>query len=211
MIKLRDWDRLYVCTFDWVLRRMEPDNLEFYKDSEQDWIKAIRAFNKVQLELFDRYAINYKHGGSFKKKSIKGLELTAEQLFELFHKHLNQYDNHTVRYFIFKWWTNLRHYVKGAEPALDCPWELYKDATNEEIDLANKEFASYEYDYHGENNKSEHTFNTGEVLEYRGIRFPIDDQWGDAWFKKKNGEIMHFNLVCDWWIPIDECLDLYNI
>ena len=211
MIKLRDWDRLYVCTFDWVLRRMEPDNLEFYKDSEQDWIEAIRAFNKVQLELFDRYAINYKHGDSFKKKSIKGLELTAEQLFELFHKHLNQYDNHTVRYFIFKWWTDLRHYIKGAEPALDCPWELYKDATNEEIELANKEFSNYEYDYRGETNKSEHTFNTGEVLEYRGIRFPIDDQWGDAWFKKKNGEIMHFNLVCDWWIPIDECLDLYNI
>ena len=211
MIKLRDWDRLYVCTFDWVLRRMEPDNLEFYKDSEQDWVEAIKAFNKVQLELFDKYAINYKHGDSFKKKSIKGLELTAEQLFELFHKHLNQYTNKTVRYFIFKWWTDLRHYVKGAEPALDCPWELYKDATNEEIESANKEFASYEYDYRGETNKSEHTFNTGEVLEYRGIRFPIDDQWGDAWFKKKNGEIMHFNLVWDWWIPIDECLDLYNI
>ena len=211
MIKLRDWNRLYVCIFDWVIRRMEPDNLEFYKDSEQDWIEAIMAFNKVQLELFDRYAINYKHGNFFKKKSIKGLELTAEQLFELFHKHLNQYDNHTVRYFIFKWWIVLRRYVKGAEPTSDCPWELYKDATNEEIELANKEFASYEYDYRGENNKSEHTFNTGEVLEYRGIRFPIDDQWGDAWFKKKNGEIVHFSLVCDWWIPIDECLDLYNI
>ena len=62
MIKLRDWNRLYVCIFDWVIRRMEPDNLEFYKDSEQDWIEAIMAFNKVQLELFDRYAINYKHG-----------------------------------------------------------------------------------------------------------------------------------------------------
>ena len=50
-----------------------------------------------------------------------------------------------------------------------------------------------------------------EVLEYRGVRFPIDDQWGDAWFKKKNGEIMHFRLDWDWWIPIDECLDLDNI
>ena len=51
----------------------------------------------------------------------------------------------------------------------------------------------------------------GEVLEYRGIRFPIDDQWGDAWFKKKNGEITHFRLDWDWWYPIDEYLDLYNI
>ena len=180
MIKLRDWDRLYVCNFDWVLRRMEPDSLEFYKDSEQDWVEAIKAFNKVQLELFDKYTVTYKHGDSFKKKRVKGLELTAEQLFELFHKHMNLYDNHTVRYFIFKWWIDLRHYVKGAEPTLDCQGELYKDATKEEIELASKEFAKYEYDYCGETYKSEHTFNAGKVLEYRGIRFPIDDQWGDA-------------------------------
>ena len=211
MIKLRDWDRLYVRNFDWVLRRMEPDSLEFYKDSEQDWVEAIRAFNKVQLELFDKYTVTYKHGDSFKKKRVKGLELTAEQLFELFHKHMNLYDNHTVRYFIFKWWIDLRHYVKDAEPILYSSGELYKNATKEEIELASKEFAKYEYDYCGEIYKSEHTFNAGEVLEYRGIRFPIDDQWGDAWFKKKNGEITHFRLDWDWWIPIDECLDLDNI
>ena len=190
---------------------MEPDSLEFYKDSEQDWVEAIRAFNKVQLELFDNYAVIYKRGDSFKKKCEKGLELTTEQLFELFHKHLNQYNNHTVRYFIFKWWIDLRHYVKGAEPILDHACELCKDATKEEIELASKEFAKYEYDYCGEIYESEHTFNAGKVLEYRGIRFPIDDQWGDAWFKKKNGEITHFRLDWDWWIPIDECLDLDNI
>ena len=211
MIKLRDWDRLYVRNFDWVLRRMEPDSLKFYKDSEQDWVEAIRAFNKIQLELFDKYVVTYKHGDSIKKKSVKGLELTAEQLFELFHKHMNLYDNHTVRYFIFKWWTDLRHYVKGAEPTLDRACELCKDATKEEIDVANKEFAKYEYDYCGKTQESNHTFDKGIVLEYRDIRFPIDDQWGDAWFKKKNGEIMHFRLDWDWWIPIDECLDLDNI
>ena len=211
MIKLRDWDRLYVRNFDWVLRRMEPDSLEFYKDTEQDWVEAIKAFNKVQLELFDKYTVTYKHGDSFKKKCVKGLELTAEQLFELFHKHMNLYDNHTVRYFIFKWWIDLRHYIKDAEPILYSSGELYKNATKEEIELASKEFARYEYDYCGEIYKSEHTFNAGEVLEYRGIRFPIDDQWGDAWFKKKNGEITHFRLDWDWWIPIDECLDLDNM
>lgn len=197
MIKLRDWDRLYVCNFDWVLRRMEPDSLEFYKDSEQDWVEAIRAFNKVQLELFDNYAVTYKYGDSLKKKCVKGLELTAEQLFELFHKHLNLYDNHTVRYFIFKWWIDLRHYVKDAEPILDRACELYKEATKEEIELANKEFAHYEHDYCGKIQESIHTFDKGIVLEYRGIRFPIDDQWGDAWFKKKNGEIVRFDLIWD--------------
>jgi len=211
MIKLRDWDRLYVHNFNWVLRRLEPAVLEFYKDTEQDWVESIKAFNKVQLELFDKYAVTYKSGNSFKKKCIKGLELTADQLFDLFHEHLNQYTNKTVRYFIFHWWNDLRYYVEGAQPTLDCPYELMKDATKEEIEQANKEFAHYEYDHYGELQKSDHTFNNGRVLEYRGIRFPLDDQWGDAWFKKKNGEITHFDLVWDYWYPIDECLDLYNI
>ncbi len=211
MIKLRDWDRLYVHTFNWVLRRIEPDCLEMYHDTEQDWVESIKAFNKVQLELFDKYAVTYKSGDGFKKKCVKGLELTADQLFELFHKHLNQYTNKTVRYFIFHWWNDLRYYVEGAQPTLDCAFELFKEATKEEIEQANKDFAYYEYDHYGEIQKSDHTFNNGRVLEYRGIRFPLDDQWGDAWFKKKNGEITHFDLVWDWWFPIDECLDLYNI
>ena len=101
MIKLRDWDRLYVTTFNWFLTRIEPNTLYFYKDAEQDWIEAVKAFNKLQTELFDKYAVTYKHGDSFKKKCIKGLELTADQLFEIFHRHLNQYTNKTVRHFIF--------------------------------------------------------------------------------------------------------------
>ena len=211
MIKLRDWDRIYVTTFNWFLTRIEPDTLYFYKDVEQDWLEAVKAFNKLQTELFDKYAVNYKFGNSFKKNCIKGLELTAEQLFEIFHRHLNQYTNKTVRDFIFHWWNDLRYYVEGAEPTLDYPQEFYKEATKEEIELANKEFAHYEYNHYGELHEHDHTFNKGIVLEYRGIRFPIDDQLGNAWFKKKNGEIVHFDLIWDWWFPIDECLDLDNI
>lgn len=211
MIKLSVWDRLYVHTFDWFLRRIEPDCLESYGDKEQDWFEAIKAFHKVQQELFETYGITYKSGSKAKRGSIKGIELTADQLFELFHKHLNLYKNRTVRYFIFHWWNSLRYYIEGAQPTLDCAFELFKTATKEEIEQANKDFAYYEYDHYGEIQKSDHTFNNGRVLEYRGIRFPIDDQWGDAWIKRKDGTITHFNLVWDWWYPIDEFLDLYNI
>lgn len=211
MIKLRDWDKLYRHTFDWFLRRIEPDCLESYGDTEQDWLEAIKAFYKVQQELFETYGVVYKSGSKSKRGSIKGLELTADQLFELFHKHLNLYKNRTVRYFIFHWWNSLRYYVKDAQPTLDCAFELFKTATKEEVEQANKDFAHYEYDHYGEIQKSDHTFNNGRVLEYRGIRFPLDDQWGDAWIKRKDGTITHFNLVWDWWYPIDEFLDLYNI
>ena len=211
MISLKEWDRLYVHTFNWFLRRINPDSLKLYRDSAKSWLDALLVFEEFQSELFKRYGVYYKSGSRHKKDSIKGLELTADQLFEISHKYLNKSNDYTVRYFIFHWWNDLRYLVEGAQPILDCAFELFKDATKEEIEQANKDFAHYEYDHYGEIQKSDHTFNNGRVLEYRGIRFPLDDQWGDAWIKRKDGTITHFDLVWDWWYPIDEFLDLYNI
>ena len=205
MIKLSLWDRLYRHNFDWALRRIEPDCLEMYQDTAQDWVEALLAFNKFQNDLIENYGITFK---KYKRNCIKGIEITADQLFELAHKHLEKYTNKVVRYFIFHWWIELRQYVDGGEPKLNCTYEYCSDATKEEVEQANKDFAHYEYDHYGKTEKSDHTFNCARVLEYRGIRFPIDDQWGDAWFKKKDGTITHFQLDWVWWFPIDEFLDL---
>lgn len=203
MIDLKIWDRLYRHSTDWVLRRMEPDCLEIYKDKQQDWVDALLAFNKVQEELFKNYAVTYKT--KKRSKYIKGLELTAEQLFDLFHKHLNQYTNKTVRDYIFHWWNDLRGYVEGAEPPLDQPWIFNKPATKEEIEQARKNFGHIE-------GQDEHTFpDDAWVLEYRGQRFIIDKEWGDAWTIDKNGKVRSFQLEWDWWYPIDRYLDLENI
>ena len=209
MIKLSDWDRLYRHSTDWALRRMEPDCLEIYEDKQQDWVDALLAFNKVQEELFKNYAITYKT--KKRSKYIKGIELTAEQLFDLFHKHLNQYTNKTVRDYIFHWWNDLRGYIEGAEPPLDQPWLYYKPATKEEIEQARKDFGHVEEDFYGEKRTHDHTFtDNAQVLEYRGQRFIIDYDWGSAWTKNKKGEVVSFQLEWDWWYPIDQYLDLYN-
>lgn len=212
MIKLSDYDRLYRHLTDWALRRIEPDTLKFYGDKVEDWIDALRAFEKVEKELFKDYSVKYSSGNKFKKDCIKGFELTADQLFDLFHKHINQYGNHIVRYFIFHWWNDLRYYVKYAQPVLDCPWEYCKPATKEEIKQARQDFSIVNEDFYGEKRTHMHTFkDDAQVLEYRGNRFIIDTEWCNAWTKNKKGEIIHFDLVWDWWYPIDEFLDLYNI
>ena len=214
MIKLSTWDRLYCHTIDWALRRMDPDCLEMYHDTEQDWVDALKAFQKVKEELFKTYGATYKSGNKFKRSCIKGLELTADQLFEIFHRHMNQYTNHTVRDFIFHWWNDLRYYVKDAQPTLDCPWLFYKPATKEEIEKARKDFKKVKHieQYNKKVSYSTHTFNDdAQVLEYRGESFIIDNEWGDAWTLDKNGKPISFDLQWDWWFPIDQYLDLYNI
>ena len=212
MIKLSTWDRLYCHTIDWALRRMDPDCLEMYNDTEQDWVEALKAFQKVKEELFKTYGTTYKSGSKFKRGCIKGLELTADQLFEIFHRHMNQYTNYTVRDFIFHWWNDLRGYVEDAQPPLDQPWLYYKPATKEEIAEARKNFSKVEENFHGEKRVYKHTFKKdAKVLEYRGNRFIIDSEWGSAWTLDKNGKPRSFDLQWDWWFPIDQYLDLYNI
>lgn len=208
MIKLSDYDKLYRHKFALVTSRIKP-----YNNKEKDWEEAVRAFWKVEKELFKDYSVKESSSNKFEKEDIKGLELTAEQLFNLFHKHINQYENHTVRYFIFSWWNDLRYFVDGAQPTLDCPWEYYKPATKEEIEQARIEFSSVEdKDLHtNEIYHHNHTFRDDAiVLEYRGNRFIIDNEWGCAWTKDKKGKVRSFSLKWDWWHPIDEYLDLEN-
>lgn len=214
MIKLEDWDRLYRHNIDWAIRRMEPECLKIYGDTVQEWLDALFAFNEVQKDIFQHYSVLYKSGNKDKRSCIKGLEFTADQLFEVFHRHLNKYTNHTVRYFIFHWWNELRYCVEGAQPTLDCPWLLYKPATKEEIEQARKDFSKVKHEdfYTKEVTYSEHTFkDDANVLEYRNNRFIIDNEWGNAWAINKKGEQIGFRLDWDWWYPIDEYLDLYNI
>ena len=211
MIKLSIWDRIYCHTLDWAIRRMDPGCLKLYKDKQQDWVDALLAFQKVKEELFKNYAVAYKSGDKIKRGSVKGLELTADQLFELFHKHMNQYTNRTVRYFIFHWWIDLRHYIEGAQPPLDQPWLYYKKATRKEIKQAKKDFGHVKEEFYDEIEEHDHTFNKARVLEYRGERFIVDDEWNCAWAKGKDGKVRSFSLEWDWWYPIDEFLDLENI
>ena len=212
MIKLSLWDRLYTNTFDWVLRRLDPECLKLYKDTEKDWLEAVLAFDKFQKELFENYAVLYKSGDKHKRKCVKGLELNGQQLFELTHKHLANYTNHTIRYFIFHWWNDLRCYIEDGRPSWN-PHDLYKLATKEEIEQARKDFShSEEIDWHGVKHEHDHTFSDdAKVLAYREVRLIIDNEWGYAWFKAKDGRVKSFRLDWDWWYPIDEFLDLCNI
>lgn len=202
MITISQWDRLYSQNFAWVTRNLKACSNE----EALDWVNALRLFHDFESELFVTYAVldeeNY----------ILGLELTAEQLFDIAHKYINKSTIHTVRYFIFKWWNDLRYYVVGGQPNLDSPWELYQPATKEEIEQARKNFGCVKEDYHGEIYESTHTFrDDADVIVYRGQRFIVDTEWGCAWTISKKGEIKHFQLEWDWWYPIDEYLDLYNI
>lgn len=198
MITIGQWDMLYSRNFGWAIRQLKGCSDE----TAMKWVNAMRLFYDFEKELFNTYEVlddeNY----------IEGLELTAEQLFEVAHKYISQGDNYTVKYFIFNWWNDLRHYVDNGFPTFNFD-DNCDTAFPEETMYAREYFSVVTEDFYGEQRTHRHTFkDNGPVLIYRGIRFPIDDEWGNAWALDKDGNPRSFSLDWDWWYPIDEFLDL---
>ena len=90
--------------------------------------------------------------------------------------------------------------------------DYFKPATKAEIKQAKKDFGHVKEEFNGEIMEHNHTFSEdADVLDYRGLRLIIDDEWGDAWIKDENGEIHHFQLIWDWDYPIDEYIAYHII
>lgn len=208
MLKLSDWNSMYVRMFDWALSRMTSRCLKFYGDTSDGWKSALLAFYRFQNDLFARYAVTYKSGEN--AGCVKGLEFSADELSELIHMYMSSCDCYTARRFLFNWWSDLRYCTPGALPTLGCADDYLKPATKEEIERARADFGHIEEAVeNGEPYTHDHTFSDdAKVLEYRGRRFIVDEEWGDAWTKDASGRPISFQLRYDWWYPIDEYLDL---
>ena len=90
--------------------------------------------------------------------------------------------------------------------------DYFKPATKAEIKQAKKDFGHVKEEFNGEILEHNHAFSDdADVLDYRGLRLIIDDEWGDAWIKDENGEIHHFQLIWDWDYPIDEYIAYHII
>jgi len=83
--------------------------------------------------------------------------------------------------------------------------DYFKEATEEEIEQARKDFSHVVETYNDEVREHNHTFSDdAKVLDYRGLRMIVDNEWSDAWIKDEKGNIRNFQLIWDWNYPIDQ-------
>lgn len=84
--------------------------------------------------------------------------------------------------------------------------DYFRDATKEEIEFANKSLipeVPYPELY------TDHPWydETSKVLTYKGIDAIVDNNWGSAHILDYKGEQRQFDLIWDWWYPIDMYLE----
>lgn len=195
-MKTSDWLIIYNGIVSWVIRE-----INYCKEdgkSYDDHISLLNLLSEFEYDLFDvglegddNFLLNY-YGWS-----------------ELCHKYINEHkDNYTIANFFFHIWVNGQQNFNDFNMQLGLFKDYLKPATKEEIEFAREHFSTVTDERFGETHTHTHTFSdNAEVLEYRGVRFIIDNEWGNAWYYH-NDKVYSFQLIWDWWYPIDRFISL---
>ena len=181
------WELLFRSYAKWIFRRIQPDNLEFYHDNIDNWIITADKLSCFEEWLFIKYYDVNKipTEKAWKKECVKYIKMAKES------------HNKEMAEFFFSMYEDY--------PCANLDESRFiKTATPEEVALANQVFGTYTYTHEDDELTSTHTFDNAEVLDYLGVRMPIDNEWHSAWYKDENGKIMYFDLIWDWYYPIDQ-------
>lgn len=192
---IENWDSLYNHHVRWAIRMLDSIN----KDKKNKWIDSL-----ITLEKFER--------GLFKDVESDKIPFTFDGWLDFCHKYINKAKaegNYVKADFFFNIWTKGCNYFEDDYLHNFDYVKFLKPATKEEIEQARKDFGHVKEHYYNHITEHDHTFSDdAQVLEYRGVRFILDNEWQDAWYKTKSGTIKHFELIWDWYYPIDRFISL---
>lgn len=196
---VENWDSIYNHNVRWALRRCEDLSIECYHDTKEDWFKSLQKLNEFEDELF-------------KNVDSDKIPFTFDEWLDFCHKYINEAkeeDNYVKANFFFHIWYDGCNYFEDDYLHNFDYTEFLKPATKEEIEQARKDFGHVKEHFYDDITEHDHTFSDdAKVLEYRGIRFILDNEWYNAWIKTKSGSIKHFELIWDWYYPIDRFISL---
>lgn len=180
-----------------ILRRLSIIDSNISNDSIQDLSYTASKLIDFEKELYKDY---------FDKPGVRNISFEEYQILCNKYIHQAKIDKKlaSVGFFFCLYKDYQVPYKQFAD--------YFKPATKAEIKQAKKDFGHVKEEFNGEILEHNHTFSDDtDVLDYRGLRLIIDDEWGDAWIKDENGEIHHFQLIWDWDYPIDEYIAYHII
>lgn len=199
-MKLSDWNELYSRQVQWAIRRF--DCVEFYNDTIQDWVNALLLLNEFEKELFKKY---YNE----ETKHICIRYRTWTSLCRKYIKKCRKYNQYTSGDFIFSLWSNSQYYFPKINHSLR-EYDYFRPITLEELEYANK-YLIPTLDTEDQKKAHKNTIwysENSKVLTYRGLNAPVDNCWRSAHIIDDKGKQRTFDLIWDWYYPIDRYLDM---
>lgn len=193
----RHWTKTYRFFSYSILKRLSIIDSNISDDSIQDLSYIASRLIDFEKELYKDY---------FDKPGVRNISFEEYQILCNKYIHQAKIDKKlaSVRFFFCLYKDYQVPYKHFAD--------YFKPATKAEIKQAKKDFGHVKEEFNGEILEHNHAFSDDtDVLDYRGLRLIIDDEWNDAWIKDENGEIHHFQLIWDWDYPIDEYIAYHII
>ena len=199
-MRLKDWYELYSKQTEWAINRFNCT--EFYNDTIEDWVNALVILGEFEKELFKKY-----YNEDTKHICIRYRTWTA--LCRKYIRKCKEYDQYTAADFIFSLWVNAQYYFPKTNHSLREK-DYFRPITQEELKYANK-YLIPKLMTKAQKKAHKNTIwfsKDSKVLTYRGINAPIDNFWKSAHIIDDKGKQRTFDLIWDWYYPIDRYLDL---
>lgn len=190
----KDWTNIYGFITRWAGRcaKYAIDHGDEAKGNS--WLQALLPLLEIHNWLYDRVS----------EQDEEKFLIRSREWFSVCHKYINQArkkNNYLTALVMFEVWQTGRQYIGRKRPNI-CEYKNYcRGATEEEFAKAKAEFPIELF-------QVEKKEDLG-ILTYRSLNAPINLHEDLALVcDAVTGLTYKFQLIWDWWYPIDEYLDL---
>ena len=187
-MKLSDWDSEYINSIRFIRHRMKDSSLKFFNVKKHDMVRSLELLDIFDTEILDRF---YKPNKDRFVISYKQFEYLCKRYIRRCKKEYNMFGADIF----FDILTDMRIFFRENDKYLLYNISNFQvDSTQEEREYAEKMFPHDNFSFLSDDTK---------IMNYKGLKIYVYQPYAIGFIVDHNKEIKQFDLIWDWWYPID--------
>ena len=187
-MKLSDWDSEYVNSIRFIRHRMKDSSLKFFNVKKHDMIRSLELLDIFDTEILDKF---YRSDKDRFIISYKQFEYLCKRYIRKCKKEYNMFGADIF----FDILTDMRVFFRENDKYLLYNISNFQiDSTQEEREYAEKMFPHDNFSFLSDDTK---------IMNYKGLKIYVYQPYAIGFIVDHNKEIKQFDLIWDWWYPID--------
>lgn len=187
-MKLSDWDSEYINSIRFIRHRMKDSSLKFFNTKKHDMIRSLELLDIFDTEILDKF---YRSDKDRFIISYKQFEYLCKRYIRKCKKEYNMFGADIF----FSILTDMRVFFRENDKYLLYNISNFQiDSTQEEREYAEKMFPHDNFSFLSDDTK---------IMNYKGLKIYVYQPYAIGFIVDHNKEIKQFDLIWDWWYPID--------
>ena len=187
-MKLSDWDSEYVNSIRFIRHRMKDSSLKFFNVKKHDMIRSLELLDIFDTEILDKF---YRPNKDRFVMSYKQFEYLCKRYIRKCKKEYNMFGADIF----FDILTDMRVFFRENDKYLLYNISNFQiDSTQEEREYAEKMFPHDNFSFLSDDTK---------IMNYKRLKIYVYQPYAIGFIVDYNKEIKQFDLIWDWWYPID--------